>query len=109
MSHGCHIYAKSYDVAKAKMCAHPQSDHALLYCKCVLRCCAKCPCINIPYQEIDDQYLDTTFQILFYIYHIIARCTAHSGIPLKDKKICRMCKQESSSNESKNLYTLKKI
>ena len=47
MTHGSHIYAKAYDMAQATMCAYPQSDHALLHWKCVLRCCAKCPCINI--------------------------------------------------------------
>ena len=29
MPHGRHIYAKSYDMAKATMCAYSQSDHAL--------------------------------------------------------------------------------
>ena len=42
-----HIYAKDYDTAKAKMCAYSQSDYALPQWKCVLRCCAKCPSINI--------------------------------------------------------------
>ena len=47
MPHGRHIYAKSYDMANATLCTYPQSDHALPHWKCVLRCCAKCPCINI--------------------------------------------------------------
>ena len=29
MPHGRHIYAKSYYISKATMCAYPQSDHAL--------------------------------------------------------------------------------
>ena len=29
MPHGRHIYAKSYDMAKATMCANPYSDHTL--------------------------------------------------------------------------------
>ena len=37
MSHGRHIYAKASDMAKGKMCAYPQSDHALTHWKCVLR------------------------------------------------------------------------
>ena len=53
MPHGRHIYAKSYDMAKATMCTYTQSDHALSHWKCVLRCCYKCTCINLPYQEID--------------------------------------------------------
>ena len=56
MPHGRHIYAKAYDMAKATMCANSQSDHALPHWKCVLRCCAQCPSINIPDQEIDDKH-----------------------------------------------------
>ena len=47
MPHGCHIYAKEYDMAKATMCANSQSDHALPHWKCGLRCCAQFPRINI--------------------------------------------------------------
>ena len=50
MPHGRHIYSKAYDMANATMCAYPQSDHALLHWKCVLRCCAECPHINHPDQ-----------------------------------------------------------
>ena len=49
--HGRHIYAKAYDMAKAKMCTYPQSDHALPHWKCILWFCSKCPYINIHYQE----------------------------------------------------------
>ena len=93
MPHGRHIYDKAYDMAKDKMCTYPQSDHALPHWKCVLRFCAKCPCINIPYQETDNQYSETTPSIRFRIYHIILRCTDHGRIPLKYNKICYMCKQ----------------
>ena len=51
MPHGCHIYAKASDMANAKMCTYPWSDHALPHWKCVFRCCVDCPCINIPDQE----------------------------------------------------------
>ena len=88
MPHGCHIYAKAYDMAKATMCIYSQSDNALLHWKCVLRCCSDCPCINLPEQETDNQNSDTTPSIRFHIYHIIAPCTAHGRILLKDKKIC---------------------
>ena len=48
MPHGLHIYAKAYDVVKAKMCVYPQSYHALTHCKCVLRCFSECLCVNLP-------------------------------------------------------------
>ena len=50
MPHGRHIYAKAYYIEKATICAYPQSDHALPHCKCILQCCAKFPCGNIPDQ-----------------------------------------------------------
>ena len=93
MPHGLHIYSKASDMAKDTMCKYPQSDHALPHRKRVLRCCAKFPCINIPDQETDNHNSETTPSIRFHIYHIIARCTYHGRIPLKDKKICYMCKQ----------------
>ena len=76
-----HIYAKASNMAKATMCAYPQSDHALPHWKFVLWCCAKFPCINLPDQETDKKYEETTPSIRFHIYHIIGRCTAHGIIP----------------------------
>ena len=56
MPHGHHIYAKAYDMEKVTMCKYPQSYHMLSPWKCVMICCAKCPCVNLPDQEKDDQY-----------------------------------------------------
>ena len=95
MPHGLHIYGKAYDTKKATMCEYPQSDHALPHWKCVLQCCTKCPCVNITDQETDDQYYDTTPSISFHIYHLIARCTANRRLPLNDRKICCMCRNDS--------------
>ena len=97
MPHGRHIYAKVYDMAKATMCANSQSDHVLPNFKCVLRYCAKCPSINIPDQETDVQYPDTSSSILFHVYHLIARCTKHYRLPLTDKQICRNYQQDTAS------------
>ena len=93
MSYGCHIYAKSYNIAQSTMCTYPQSDHALTKWKYVLWCCADCTCINILYQETDNHNSDTTLPIRFHIYHIISRCTSHGRITFKDKNNCYMCKQ----------------
>ena len=93
MPHGRHLYARSYDMENSTMCTYPQSAHTLPHWKCVLQCCANCPCINITEQETDNQYSETTSSITFQINHIIARFTDHVMIPLKDKKTCYMCKQ----------------
>ena len=74
MPYGHHIYAKASAMAKATMCAYPQSDHVLSHWKCVMKCCAKFPSVNITDQETDDQYTDTIPSIRFLIYHLIARC-----------------------------------
>ena len=66
------------------MCAYPQSDHALTHWKCVIKCCSNCPSINIPDQEIDDQYSNTSTSIRFQIYHTIASCSTHVRLPLNE-------------------------
>ena len=75
MPHGRHIYVKASDMAKATICLYPHSDHALPHWKCVFRCCAKFPSINIPEQDTDDQYSNNILSIRFHVYHLIARCT----------------------------------
>ena len=80
MLHGLHSYAKASDMAKAKMCAYPQSDHALPHWKCVMRCCVKFPSINITDQETDDNYSNTINYICFHIYHLIAHCKTYGRL-----------------------------
>ena len=58
--YGRHIYNTAYDMSKSKMCAYPRSDHALPHWKFFMLCCAKCPRVNLPDQENDDQYSNTS-------------------------------------------------
>ena len=109
MTHGRHIYAKTSDMAHATMCTYTKSDYAIPHWKCVLRCCADCTCINLPDKEIDYQYSYTTPSIRFHTNHIISCCTTHGRIPLKDNKICYICKHESSSDKSTKIYTRKEL
>ena len=104
MPHGSHIYATASDMVNATMCAYPQSEHSLPHWKYVLRCCADCPCINIPDKEITRKHDETTPTIRFHIYHTIGRCAIHGRLSSKDKTICLMCKQESSPDKSKNIH-----
>ena len=99
MPHGRHIYAKAYDMEKSRMCAYPQSNHALPPWECVLQCCDKCPGVNLPDQEIDDQYPETSPSIRFHIYHLIASCTTHGRLRLTNKKLCRKFKQDTTSEQ----------
>ena len=109
MPHGRHIYSKAYGMAKATMCAHSQSDHTLPHWKCVLRCCAKCPSINLPDQETDGQYPDTSPSICFHIYHIITRFKKHGRLPLTDKKSFLKCQQDTASVKSTKINTRKEL
>ena len=91
MPHRRHIYAKAYDTTKATICDNSQSNNTLPHWKCVLRCCAQCPSINIPDQESDDNHPNPSTSICFHIYHLIARCTKHGRLLLSDKKSGREC------------------
>ena len=84
-------------MAKAKMCANSHSHHVLPHWKCVLRCCAQCPSINIPDQETDDKHPNPSPSIRFHIYHLIARCKKHGRLPLSNKKSCQECQQDTAS------------
>ena len=109
MPHGSHIYTNKYYMAKATMCANSQYDHALRHWKCVLRCCAQCPSVNIPDQETYDKHPNPSPSIFFHIYHLIARCIKHGRLPLTDNKIFRECQQNTASVKSTKIYTRKEI
>ena len=91
------------------MCAYPQSDHELPHWKCVLWCCTKYPSVNIPEQETNDQYYNTSSSTIFHIYHLIARCTTHARTPLNDIKLFRTCKHDYVSEQSTKIYTRKEL
>ena len=108
MPHERHIYAKASDMEKAKMCSYPQSDNALPHWKCAMLCCAKCPSTNLPDQETDDQYSNTSPPIRFHIYHLIVRCTSNGRLPLNEKNP-RKCKQDYASEQPTKIYTRKEL
>ena len=109
MPHERYVYAKSYYMEKATMCAYLHSDHLLPHWKFVLQCCAKCPSINLPDQETDDQYPDTSPSIIFHIYHLISRYTKYGRLPLIDKKRCLQCQQNPASGKSTKIFTRKEL
>ena len=82
------------------MCSYPHSDHALPHWKCVMQCCVKCPSFNLPDQETDDQYSDTSPAIRFHIYNLIASFSTRGGLPLTDRTNFHKCKQDSASEKS---------
>ena len=109
MTHGCHIYAKGYDMAKATRCAYSQSYHVLPQCKCLWRCCAKFPSIDLPDQETDDWYPDTSPSLHFRIDHIVAHFTKHGRLPLTVKKRFHKCQQDTVSEQFTKIHTRKEL
>ena len=49
------ILKRASDTAMSKMCVYKSSKYALPHCKCVLCCCAKCPCIYLPSPKSDQK------------------------------------------------------
>ena len=90
MPHGHHIFAKAYYMEMATMCAYPQSYHALPHRKCVLQCCARCPCVNLTDQETDDQYPKTRPSIRLHTYHLIANFTTNGSFTLTEKNFSQI-------------------
>ena len=82
MSHRRHIYAKTHNMSKEKMYEYLKSDHASLHWKCVMWFCARCLSFNIPEQETDDQYTNTSTSIRFQSYHLIENCSTHARLLL---------------------------
>ena len=74
-----------------------------------MQCCAKFPSINLPDQETDYQYPNTSPSIRFHIYHIIAHCTKHVRPPLTDKKCFCKCQQDTASGQSTKIYARKEL
>ena len=107
MPYGHNIYSKASDMLKATMFAYTKSDHALPHWKYVLQCCVVFPCVNLTDQETYNQYYNTSPSIKFHIYNLISRCTTYGRLMLNDRKICRMCKHDSAS-ENPQKYTLEK-
>ena len=108
MPHWRHIYAKASDMEKDIICTYPQSDNALPHLKCVLRCCADCPCINIPDKEIDknrnEPYPQLGFTFITPLDVVLLMVEFH----WKTKKY-HMCKQKYSSDKSTKTYTRKEL
>ena len=48
-----YMFKIASDMAMAKMCAYPSFKYSLPHWKYVMRCCAKCPCIDLPNPESD--------------------------------------------------------
>ena len=71
MRHGHHIYKTASSIDMETMCAYPPYQHALPHCKCVLRCCANFPRIDLPSQHLDNHQPNTCTTINVHVYHLI--------------------------------------
>ena len=66
---------------KATMCTYPQSDQALPHCKCVLRYCDDCICINITdqetYKKIKKQHPQLGFTFITSLHVVMLTVELH--------------------------------
>ena len=85
MKNGCHIYATVSDMDMGTMCEYSPSQHALSHWKCVLRCCANFPRLDLSGQSSDRRHFNTYSLMCFHIYRLIARFAVHEICPLDEK------------------------
>ena len=91
MKHGHHIYAMASVMAINTMCSYPSLQHEFTHCKCVLRCCANFPRIDLPGQKLYRHNSNTYPSTRFHIYYLIARCAVHGRCPMDENKCFRLC------------------
>ena len=109
----CHmgvIFMPKHMTWKRQHCMHTHSQIIIHHTVNVyLRCCAKCPSINITDQETHDQYPNTIPSISFHVFNLIARCTKHGRLTLTDKKSCRKCQNDTDSGNSTKIHIRKEL
>ena len=69
--HGKNIFKAASGMYMATICAYSSSNYALPYWKCVLRCYAKCPRIDIPSPESDQHNNHVSHTICFHVYRAL--------------------------------------
>ena len=74
-----------------------------------MRCCAKCPRIDLTSLESDDQNLNFSPTICFHVHHIIARWTVHDRHPFNENRQCWFCESYTDSIVTAKLYTGKEL
>ena len=79
--HGNHMSKIASDMAVEIFYEYPSSKYALPHWKCVMNCCAKCPCIDIPSPESDQHNSNVSPTIRFYVYHPIKCRDVHGRSP----------------------------
>ena len=84
-------------------------EQQLPHWKCVMRCCAKCPRIDLTSLESDDQNLNFSPTICFHVHHIIARWTVHDRHPFNENRQCWFCESYTDSIVTAKLYTGKEL
>ena len=109
MTHGKHIFNTASDTAIATMCAYLSTKYVWPHWKCALRCCAKCPRIDLP--SLESYHNNTNFSptMRFHVYHLTARYIVHDRRPFNEKKDCKLCEAYSDSKLTAKIYTTKDI
>ena len=105
--HGKYMFKTAYYMDMVKFGGYPSSNYALSHCKFLLHCCVKCPCIDLPSPESDQQNSNASPTICFHVYKHIEGCTVHVRRPFNEKKQFQLRKASTDSIVSAKSYTKK--
>ena len=73
-------------MAMTTIFSYPSYNYALPHWKYVLRCCEKCPRIDLPSPESDHHNSNVSPRISFRVYQHIARCNVYGRRPFNENK-----------------------
>ena len=105
MPHGHNTNETASDKAMETMCSYPPSQHAFPHWKCVSRCCANFPRIDLIGQALDRNNPIPSPMIQFHVYQLVEQCTVHGICTLYENKICRLCLRDPASMpHAKQMY-----
>ena len=105
--YGYHIYNTTAGMAMATMWTYTSKHHGLPHCKCVLRCCDKCPIIALPSQGANKYTTNSCPTIIFHVYRNFSRCTIRERRSYNKLTTCLKCSTVPISDRTNNVYTQK--
>ena len=101
------LHKRACDAAMSTMCPCPSEHLDLPHWKCVLRCCAGCPILPVPAEELNP--LSDVRHISFHCYKNVTRCSKHGRRPLNEINKCIECAQEDNDSCDARVYTRKEM
>ena len=99
---GLPLHAKSSHAAFSTMCSFPVESIHIPHFDCVLKCCTKCPNLQIPAEECSTD--DQIPYIKYHIYKNVYRCTLCGQLPFEDGNKRMLCGEATNDTKVGNIY-----